>query len=158
MILPSRVLIPLVHAALNRGQNVRLTVKGDSMIPFIHNGDLIELEPIRSNLSTSDIVLAKTANGYFVLHRIVHIKDENVWLRGDSQNYCEGPIARKKIIGRAIKLSHEGFNYSLNHGLLRIAGFIWMKMNLVRFFFHHIVSPCYRFMRKTYHFIKRIIN
>lgn len=94
--------MPIIIAALGRGQQVRLTVSGGSMTPFICDGDVVELEPILSPLQPGDVVLAQSAAGYHVIHRIVRVVEDSVWLRGDAQEQCEGPLPRQVVLGRVI--------------------------------------------------------
>ena len=78
MILPSRELMPIVRAALERGQRVRMTVTGGSMFPFLRDGDVVELEPALT-LRLGDMVLVQTDSSdvieRYVLHRIVRWVD-----------------------------------------------------------------------------------
>jgi len=83
MILPSSELMPVIRAALERGQSVRMTVNGSSMIPFIRNDDTVELEPLTIPLRVGDIVLAQNGGGGYVVHRVIRVKDGNFfYLRG----------------------------------------------------------------------------
>ncbi len=93
--------MPVIVAALERGQRVRLTVNGGSMTPYICDGDVVELEPIRTPLEPGDVVLAQSAAGHYVIHRIISIEGEGVWLRGDAQEQCEGPFPCQAVMGRA---------------------------------------------------------
>ena len=58
MNVPARELMPVVGAALERGQRVRMTVAGGSMLPFLRGGDEVELERA-SPIRLGDIVLAR---------------------------------------------------------------------------------------------------
>ena len=64
IVLPGRELMPVIRAALERGQGVRMTANGSSMLPFIHDGETVELMPPRSSLIRGDIVLAQSAEDY----------------------------------------------------------------------------------------------
>jgi hypothetical protein len=97
------------------------------MIPFIRDGDVVELEPIRAALKVGDIVLAESAAGHYVIHRIVHLMGDNVWLRGDAQAQREGPLSRQAVLGRAITTSRNGRVRALDRGGRRLAGRVWMR-------------------------------
>lgn len=127
MILPSRELMPVIRAALERGQLVRMTVNGSSMLPFLRDGDVVELEPISTVLTLGEIVLAQSVAGHYVIHRIVRVQEASVWLRGDAQEQCEGPLPRHAVFGRAVTASRNGRVRTLDRGWLRIAGLAWIR-------------------------------
>lgn len=67
---------------INEGRSVKLSVKGNSMRPFIFQGDTITLEPI-SELRVGDIVLAQVRPNNFLVHRTISIEGKFITLRGD---------------------------------------------------------------------------
>lgn len=90
----------VIRAVLERGQHVRMTANGSSMLPFIHNGDVVELEPIRSSLTIGDIVLTQISAERYVLHRIVQVKEDIFFLRSDAQEHSEGPLTLCNVLGK----------------------------------------------------------
>jgi hypothetical protein len=127
MITASRELMPVIQAALGRGQNVRLTVNGASMLPFIHDGDTVELEPALSPPKPGDLVLTRTSGERYVLHRVTRIDGGKFWLRGDAQYRCEGPISFSNIVGRVIVSERAGRSRAHDRGVWRLAGLIWNR-------------------------------
>lgn len=119
--------MPIVRAALERGQRVRMTVNGSSMTPFIRDGDVVELEPLDAALTLGDIVLAESAAGHYVIHRIVRLVGDRVWLGGDAQTQREGPVPRQAVLGRAVAASRNGCVRALDRGGWRLAGWVWMR-------------------------------
>lgn len=123
--------MPLVLAALESDQHVRMTVTGSSMYPFIRGGEVVELQPMHSLPATGDVVLAQRAsmpeNTRYVLHRIVRSEGGLFFLRGDSQKDCEGPFTRRDILGKAIRVFRKGRAYRLDHGVWRRAGYAWNR-------------------------------
>jgi ribosomal protein S18 acetylase RimI-like enzyme len=126
VILPSRELMPVIRAALERGQRVRLTANGSSMTPFIRDGDVVELEPLHAAWTLGDIVLAESAAEHYVIHRIVRLVGDRVWLRGDAQAQREGPVPRQAVLGRAVTASRNGRVRALDRGWRRLAGRVWV--------------------------------
>jgi hypothetical protein len=132
MILSSHELMPVIRAALVRGQHVRMTVNGGSMLPFIHNNDVVELEPSPAP-RLGDMVLVQTtqADGAerYVLHRLVRFVDEGsaFFIRGDSQAFCEGPFPRDALLGRVTTAWRNGRARALHCGGWRLAGLVWMR-------------------------------
>jgi hypothetical protein len=127
MNVPSRELMPVICAALERGQRVRLTVNGSSMLPFIRDGDVVELEPPRASLALGDIVLVHSSAEHCVMHRVVRIEGDALFLRGDAQQRCQGPFAQSDVLGKVIVSYRNGRARALDRGVWRLAGLIWTR-------------------------------
>jgi signal peptidase I len=131
MILAARELMPVIRAALARNQHVRLTATGSSMFPFIRGGDEVELEPIHQLPVAGDLVLAQCASlpegERYVLHRVVRVKGEAFFLRGDAQPDCEGPFTRGDLLGRVTRIYRHGRLCRVNQGLWRRVGLVWNR-------------------------------
>ncbi len=132
MILPARVLMPLVRAALERGQRVRMTVNGSSMMPFLRDSDTVELEPAQ-RLRLGDIVLVQDG-GRYVLHRIVRMDGAAFFIRGDAQPWSEGPFAPEAVLGRVAAVWSKGGIRKIESGLWRLAGLLWLRTNPLGYF------------------------
>jgi signal peptidase len=131
MIVPARELMPVIRAALERNQRVRLTATGSSMFPFIRGGDVVELEPMHSLPVVGDLVLAQCASvpedERYVLHRVVRVKGEGFFLRGDAQPDCEGPFTRGDVLGRVTLIYRNGRAHRLDQGIWRHVGLAWNR-------------------------------
>jgi signal peptidase len=104
MRVPCRELIPsLADEVLNRGGRVRLTVHGLSMSPFLRGGDVVELAPLPpAGPRVGDIVLARDAGGFYLLHRVARIGDGGYYLLGDAQTELSGPYERGQLTARVV--------------------------------------------------------
>lgn len=109
-------LFPLIKQKIDEESEISFCAFGTSMLPFIHDGsDLVTLGPIRSPLKKNDIVFYRRANGQFVLHRIVKVKDTNTLLLcGDNQFVIEKDIHPQQIIARLVRLERDGRAISLS--------------------------------------------
>ena len=78
----------------NTGSNVRITVSGDSMYPFLRNGiDSVELSKAEfTELKKFDIVLIKRETGDYILHRVIKKDKDCFFIAGDAQQWIEGPL------------------------------------------------------------------
>lgn len=139
--------MPVVRAALERGQRVRLTANGSSMIPFIRDRDVVELEPLRCAPQPGDVVLAEEADGRYVVHRIVRVRGETLLLRGDAQRRCEGPFASDAVLGRVTTAWHDGRARNLLRGPWRLAGLVWVRTSPLGFFLLQLALPLWRLGR-----------
>ena len=131
MIVHSRELMPVVRAALERGQRVRMTVNGSSMLPFLRDSDVVELEPAPVP-RLGDMVLVQTnppgAAECYMLHRIVRMDGGSAFfIRGDAQNYCDGPFTPDAMLGRVITVWRNGRARVLDRGPWRLAGLVWIR-------------------------------
>jgi signal peptidase len=131
MILPSRELMPVIRAALERGQRVRMTVTGSSMLPFLRDCNVVELEPAPAP-RLGDMVLALAATPgaaeRYVLHRIVRVEAGGAFfIRGDAQRHCEGPFTSDAVLGRVTIAWRNGQARAVERGLWRVAGLVWIR-------------------------------
>jgi ribosomal protein S18 acetylase RimI-like enzyme len=133
VIVPSRELMPLIRTALENGQRVRMTATGSSMLPFIRDNDTVELEPINRSPVLGDVVLALGPDGQYLLHRIVGIKGDGYFLRGDAQRHCEGPFLQSDLLGRITSSVRDGNARAHDRGVWRLAGIAWVCCNPLGF-------------------------
>lgn len=126
MILPSRELMPVIRAALARGQRVRMTVTGSSMLPFLRDSDVVELEPAPAP-RLGDMVLVQCTEERYVLHRVARVEGEALFLRGDAQRHCEGPFTPRDVLGRVTTSYRNGHIRVLDRGAWRLAGLAWIR-------------------------------
>ncbi|MGI6548744.1 MAG: S24/S26 family peptidase [Syntrophomonadales bacterium] len=93
-------LIPAVAGLLSEGRNVKITVTGNSMYPFLRHGlDAVSLAPVELHaLKSGDVVLVKRDNGQYVLHRMVKRCLDSVLILGDAQQDIEGPLRLDQVI------------------------------------------------------------
>jgi hypothetical protein len=125
--------MPVIQAALERGQRVRLTVNGGSMLPFLRDGDVVELEPVRNGVAPGDVVLVKNSQEQYALHRVVRAKGDALFIRGDAQLQVEGPFTGRDVLGKAVVSvsCRGGVARALDRGFWRFAGVVWARCGAV---------------------------
>ncbi|MDO5524090.1 MAG: S24/S26 family peptidase, partial [Bacteroidia bacterium] len=96
LIIPNEIFFSHITEEINLGNTVKIPVKGNSMLPFIHPfSDEIELRGLSENsLEKGNIVLAKTTENKYVVHRIEKVGQETVVLRGD------GNLSVREVCGK----------------------------------------------------------
>ena len=104
------ILFEDVTRMLNEGIQVTLTVKGRSMSPYIrHAKDSVVLAKADSEkLAVGDIVLAKTTQGQFVLHRIIRLEGEKAVLMGDGNLKGTENCLQSDIRGKVLFIERRG--------------------------------------------------
>ena len=95
-------LMPEVGRLIREGKTVVLPVRGNSMRPFIQNGnDCVELHPLPPVLRKGDVVLARTSKGYYVLHRVTAISPDLLTLEGDGNIGLRETCRPSAVLARA---------------------------------------------------------
>ena len=84
---------------VDEGKSVMFFIKGNSMLPFLKNGEKVVVEPLNDcDIKKGSIVLANSHIGV-VLHRIVKVKKDVIWLAGDGNLLQHEIIKRNDLIG-----------------------------------------------------------
>ena len=103
-------LLPFIEEAFNRGLDFQIPITGTSMNPLLYqNRDFVKIVKPTLPLTLGDIPLYRRADGAFVLHRVVGIKEKGEYVMcGDNQFILEYGITDKNIIGIAKILVIDG--------------------------------------------------
>jgi SOS-response transcriptional repressor LexA len=88
-IIPNDLFFEEIAQMIATGETVKITVKGDSMRPFLRNEkDAVLLAPYQpDDLKAGTIVLFRY-NSKFILHRIVGVENDTLLIQGDG--VCAG--------------------------------------------------------------------
>ena len=88
---------------------VRLRVYGESMLPSLWPGDVVEIESCSlDNVKPGEIVLAQR-EGRLFLHRFVALCPPNAFLlRGDSMPAPDPQYPREALLGRLVSSAEQG--------------------------------------------------
>ncbi len=80
--------------------NIRLRVYGESMLPALWPGDVVEIVScLLGDIRPGDIVLARR-DGRLFLHRLIEANRNCFLLRGDSMPACDPEYSAEALIGR----------------------------------------------------------
>lgn len=89
----------VVRDILLEGQAVKVTVKGQSMLPFFVSGATVSIRPITpSDFKLYNVVFADAGN-HFVIHRIIGLEGDKVTLLGDGNIVGTESMTRDKVYG-----------------------------------------------------------
>ncbi len=95
----NRELFSIVRDTLLEGNTVRVSVNGQSMLPFFRSGSTITLRPVNEeDIRKYNVVMADAGHA-FVVHRIIEISDDTVTLLGDGNYIGTERVSRDKIYG-----------------------------------------------------------
>lgn len=128
----NELLFEQVTEYLREGKDVTIRVKGNSMRPFLREGDKVLLMPSEGvTLSKGMIVLAKTQEAW-VLHRVVQLNQQTVCLAGDANLAVHELIDYEDILA-IVKSSYRGYNIvKLNNKWKYMLGLLWYQMRPFR--------------------------
>jgi signal peptidase len=123
--MPNKLLFEQVVDYLGQGKEVTIRVKGNSMRPFLKEGDRVKLKPFTiGQLKRGAIVLANL-NGKMVLHRVVQYDQLTIWLAGD-QNLVVRELAVYPDLVASVTTLYRGDNMvDLNQQWRRNLGQAW---------------------------------
>jgi len=167
--LPLAEMYPVIQESLAQGQEVVLTVTGNSMSPFVrHRRDQVVLtaaDPMA--LQPGDVPLIRRDNGQFVLHRIIERDDGDVrtrWgrkkaypsaaadlrytLLGDAQWDTEPDVRPDQIIALATAFIRKGRRWECASSAYRRNRLLWHRLlPLRRIWMWWDRRLCWRFRR-----------
>jgi signal peptidase I len=98
---------------LGQGSYLRFRAHGNSMAPFIRNGDMVLVEPKKaSELRIGDIVFYRRPSGRHVAHRLISKSGNDGSLvlttRGDNLKHLDASVFQEQVLGRVIRIEAQG--------------------------------------------------
>lgn len=129
-----------VKKLLKEGREVKISVVGESMRPFLREGDQVVLQSIADKeLSIGQIVLALYRDTY-VLHRVIAKKKEMVLLAGDA-NYTQIEYVNNRDVMAVMKHAYRNDRVLSRHNWQnRMYGMIWFRMRLGRRIYNKLIK------------------
>ena len=90
----------LANVVISSGGEFRLFHKGTSMMPLLRQGKDSVVLVAPNDIKKNDILLYKRANGQFVMHRAIKIKNDEYIMCGDNQYEHERGIKKENILAK----------------------------------------------------------
>ena len=94
----------IAQDVLGRGRALRFKVKGGSMSPFIRNGDVLEVIPLKGKINFGDIILYHSSYGNSIIHRVIQTRKESIVTKGDSVPNSDQPVLSRQVLGRVVTI------------------------------------------------------
>lgn len=105
---PNTEFFHMVEDFLVEDKSILFRVKGNSMLPFLREGDCVELNrPEKRAFKIGEVVLAKW-KGRYVLHRIIFKGSKYYYLSGDNNLFQVERINYESVIASVINCHREG--------------------------------------------------
>jgi signal peptidase I len=132
--LSDQALLELMNKALAEGVPFRFRAGGWSMSPFIRNGDIITVSPLRTNQPGVGEIVAfiRPNEKRLVVHRVVGRGNEALIIRGDGIAERNGElVSPENILGRVIRIERNGHSVWLGLGLERFIIAFFSRVGLL---------------------------
>lgn len=149
----SAELFPAISEMLQNGQKVRITVTGNSMMPFLmENRDSVELSSTTiDDLHFGQIALIRRNDGVYILHRIILKVKSSFYLAGDAQCWVEGPLLPDQLVALVTNMWRKDKLISPSNIIWQALSFLWWIRLPVRFIF----TRPYKFLSRLFKVIRR---
>jgi ribosomal protein S18 acetylase RimI-like enzyme len=114
--------------------SIRFRAKGFSMRPFIQDGDLITVSPLRNSpIRIGDVVLYKTADGRIIVHRVIRKTRIDgkaaFFIKGDAAFDKPEEVDAKRILGRVVAIERNRLKRKLDTKVYRIIGLLFAGLS-----------------------------
>lgn len=123
--IPNELFFQEAKELLGEGKKVSLYVQGDSMRPFLRNGDKVLLTSATSRrIKKGAIVLARSSMG-IVLHRVVRVDEGSYLLAGDAHSKQVEKAFVVDVIGIVVGAHRYGKEIHFDSFYKRFLSFLW---------------------------------
>jgi len=101
----------LVAESVRKCGEIRLRAVGTSMVPAIHPGDVLSIQPINlEEVSRGDVVVYAREQ-VLIVHRVVQTSDDSsepyLVTRGDRLRRDDAPIPAGEVLGRVVSIERK---------------------------------------------------
>ncbi|MCA5004127.1 S24/S26 family peptidase [Sphingobacterium bovistauri] len=140
LLVKNNVFFKEVKTLLDIGNDVSFRIKGNSMLPFLSNGNKVLIRrATKEDLKYGKIILAKSDFGY-VLHRLVWKNSRWIWLAGDNNLVQLEKIDIKNILGYVVSAESEDKKIDVDSYSHKFFSFIWFILRPIRLVIHYITK------------------
>ena len=121
-------LYDLAFAVLSRGSCFSFVARGVSMLPFIHGGDRLTIEPCQGgDLRRGDVAFYVGEGGGLLAHRFLDRSRDGITLlmRGDAVWRVPERVAPAQVLGRVLQVQREAGRWRALGRKSRVAALLW---------------------------------
>ncbi len=115
----------LTKEVLSRGGSFCFRARGFSMVPFIRDGEILTIEPVKASaLDMGDIAFYRAIGDRLVAHRVVgrEVLDgrEILTMRGDTPSGSYDRVLAEQVLGRVVGVHRGEKLIRLDRGFQRL--------------------------------------
>lgn len=145
----------LFEDILCRGASLRIRVTGQSMMPFLGDGDVVTIRKVPPwSLRPGDLLFVKVVQGTPVLHRLVRKKQlvdgsAAFQTKGDALASMDEPVRADRVLGKVCQIEKE--NGSGKSRCIEMASGLWRTVNrliAITWPVHPLVRACLNVWRR----------
>lgn len=112
---------------------------GSSMLPLLRpRKDLVHLKKPSGRLKCYDVALFRRANGQYVLHRIIKVRESDYVFLGDNQIHREYGIRDSQILGVMTGFTRNGKFRATDALWYRFYVFAWRGLYPLRYLWRRV--------------------
>lgn len=134
LVVPNDVFFAHILDEIDSGNAVKIPARGRSMLPLIRPSvDEIELKPLTAqSISKGNIVLAKTEENKYIVHRIEKIEQNSVTLRGDGNWQVREMCKKNNIFAEVTSIYRKNKRIDKNSFWWNLAKNCWFSNRWLR--------------------------
>ena len=134
LIIDKAVMMEEIRQLVSEGMSTTITVKGNSMNPFIVDGrDRITLGPFKDEeLRRGCVALVRDVRGEYLVHRVIARDGDMVTLLGDGNLRGTERAHVSDVIALLQSIDRKGRTVSVDSLLWRAYSWVWMALEPVR--------------------------
>ena len=119
-----------IRKLISEGKTVSLTVKGNSMNPFlVHLRDQMTLGPWKDkDIKKGTVALVKDIKGNYLIHRIIRRDEKTVTLLGDGNSAMTETATFDNIIGIMYSITRKGKVWTSDSVVWKVYSYLWMVL------------------------------
>ena len=134
MVIEKAAMMEEIRSMVSEGMSVTITVKGNSMNPFIvDRRDQITLGPFEeSELRRGCVALVRDVRGEYLVHRIIGREGDMVILLGDGNLRVTEKAHVSEVIAVVRSIGRKGRSILTESFVWRAYSWVWMALQPVR--------------------------
>lgn len=122
---------------LGQGTALRFRAHGNSMRPFIRDGDVLTVHPVAvDSLKRADVILFRRETEGLTLHRIIRriAREGSIAFvtRGDAALAFAEEIPAERVLGKLVAVQRGDRHLRPDRGWLRCAALVWILFRRLR--------------------------
>lgn len=128
------IMMEEIRELISEGRTVSLTVKGNSMNPFLVSmRDQMKLGPWKDqDIRKGCVALVKDSRNNYLIHRIIERNGDTVTLLGDGNVGFTETATLDNVIGIMYSVTRKGHEWASDSALWRFYSWFWMMITPVR--------------------------
>ncbi len=154
MSVPLHDLYPVMKEVLDEGGTFSITVRGNSMYPFLRDlrDQAVFASLANRKIRPGDIVFYQRASGQFVMHRVYKVDSNGIMtIVGDAQWTLEPGIRPNQLRAFVIKVVRKGKEIDCEKGFWRNLMATYMRLRIR-------VPRLTRFAMRMFHYAEKLVT